>query len=333
LIWHTEPLDAVLRELNTDVQTGLSDEQVAALHATCDKNLWTVRTKRRFIARLTAQIANPSVIFLLVAAAITTGIQLYRSALRWWEPLLLAVVALVTALLGAIQEHRAEKTLDSLRFLSAASARVLRNGVWVTISSAELVPGDIVEVKEGDLCPADCRLIEAEWLSCDECVLTEDDVPAKKDANFLPDHIAPMFKRANMLYAGCAVTGGTGRAVVCETAANTELGKRTALLMPDDRTEIPLQGKLARISRSFGWVTTAACVAFLLLGLIKVIKSIKTQAIKEIFSLDLQKENFIFCVRSIAIAHTRIIWIKFGDGVEIIEKSKDEKKLLTFTRI
>ena len=272
MIWHTQPLEAVLNELNTDAQTGLSDEAVAQLQATHDKNLWTVRAKRSFTKRLAAQILNPAVIFLTVAAAISVGILLYQTGFqpdtRWWEPLILLGITLMTALLGAIQEHRAEKTLDSLRFLSAASARVLRNGVWVTVSSAELVPGDIVEVKEGDLCPADCRLISAEWLTCDECILTEDEVPAKKDADATPDHIAPMFKRANMLYAGCAVTGGVGRAVVCETAANTELGKRTALLIPEDRTEIPLQGKLAAVSRSMGWIVAAACLVFLIVGLI-----------------------------------------------------------------
>ena len=272
MIWHSEPLDAVLNELNTDANSGLSDEQVAALQAKHDKNLWTVRAKRRFIKRLALQITNPAVIFLTVASAIAAGILLYKTGFtpntRWWEPLLLIGITLVTALLGAVQEHRAEKTLDSLRFLSAANAKVLRNGAWVTVSSAELVPGDIVEVKEGDLCPADCRLLSTEWLTCDECILTEDDVPAKKDAEATPDHIAPMFKRANMLYAGCAVTGGVGQAVVCETATNTELGKRVAMLIPDTRTEIPLQGRLVAISRTMAWVVAAACVLFLIIGLI-----------------------------------------------------------------
>ncbi len=272
MIWHAQPIETVLEELNADVTNGLSDETVAERQAVNDKNLWTVRAERHFMKRLAAQITNPAVIFLFAAAVVSAAILLYQSSLkpdtRWWEPLMLVVITLVTALLGAIQEDRAEKTLDSLRFLSAASARVLRNGVWVTVSSAELVPGDIVEVKEGDLCPADCRLLSAEWLTCDECLLTEDDVPAKKDADALPDHIAPIFKRANMLYAGCAVTGGSGRAVVVETAAETELGKRVAMLLPDSRAEIPLQNQLTGISRSVAWIVAAACVIFLIVGLI-----------------------------------------------------------------
>lgn len=272
MIWHTESLEAVVAQLQTNTEQGLTAEEAKNRLETCGHNLWSRRGKTDFGKRLVAQIASPLVILLVVAAVLSSAILLYQSGWRfdrrWIEPLMLILIAVVTGLIGAFQEGRAEKALDSLRVLQACTAKVRRDGVWIEVSSADLVPGDIIEVTEGSLCPADCRLIETQNLTCDEYILTEDESPADKSAVASPDHIAPIFKRANMLYAGCAVTSGRGIAVVVETAAATEFGKRTAMLLPEQRAVIPLQNKLLTITNSVTIGVGVVSALFLIIGML-----------------------------------------------------------------
>ncbi len=272
MIWHTDSLDAVLEELRTDGAQGLSAEEANRRLAGQGQNLWSRRIQTGFAKRLTAQIANPMVILLIAASVLAVFILLYQDGWRITErliqPLALILIGLVTVLIGAFQEGRAEKTLDDLRMLQACTAKVRRDGEWTEISSAELVPGDIIEVTEGALCPADCRLIETRDLVCDEYILTDDDAPIYKSAVASPDHIAPIFKRANMLYAGCAVTGGCGVAVVVETGATTELGKRMAMLLPEEQAVIPLQNTLSSMTKTVTVAVGIVCVLFLILGVL-----------------------------------------------------------------
>lgn len=272
MIWHTESLDAVLAELRTDGAQGLSADEAKRRQESQGANLWSRRIRTGFAKRLTAQIANPVVILLVAAAVLCAFILLYQDGWRVTdrliEPLALVLIALVTVLVGAFQEGRAEKTLDELRALQACTAKVRRGGEWITVSSSELVTGDIIEVTEGALCPADCRLIETRDLICDEYILTEDAAPVIKSAVASPDHIAPIYKRANMLYAGCAVNGGRGVAVVVETGVETELGKRMAMLLPEEQAVIPLQNKLASITRTVTIAVAVVCVLFLIIGVL-----------------------------------------------------------------
>ena len=272
VIWHTETLDNVLNELKTDAKTGLTAEEAGHRLAGRGHNLWSRRMGTGFGQRLAAQVAKPMILLLLAVAVIATFVILYqndwRRSDRLIEPLAMVVVAVVTVAIGALQEGYAERTLDGLRSMQACSAKVLRDGKWQTVSSTELVPGDIIEVAEGALCPADCRLIEAVGLTCDEYLLTEDTSPTEKWASATPDHIAPIFKRANMLYAGCAVTAGRGTAVVVETAAETEIGKRLSMLVPEKQAAIPLQGKLAGIGKTVSVAVSVVCIVFLIIGLL-----------------------------------------------------------------
>lgn len=272
MIWHIETLDDVLNELTTDRASGLSAEEADKRLAHRGHNLWSKRMGTGFVQRLAAQVSNPIILMLMAVAVVATFVLLYQNDWRRTDglivPLAMVVVALVTVAIGAVQEGHAERTLDALRSMQACSAKVLRDGVWRTVSSTELVPGDIIEVAEGALCPADCRLIDADNLACDEYLLTEDETASEKWASATPDHIAPIFKRANMLYAGCAVTAGSGTAVVVETGADTEIGKRLSMLIPEKQAAIPLQHKLASIGKTVSMAVGVVCIVFLIIGLL-----------------------------------------------------------------
>ena len=273
MIWHTQPIDAVLAECKTNREKGLTAEEAQARLLAGQENIWELRRARSFGKRFLAQASSPAVILLVAAAVLCTAVLLIQTkghiGLRWLEPLTLVLMTALTAFLGAMQEGYAERSLDAMQRLTGHQAQVLRDGQWQTISPSKLVRGDIVRIGERDLCPADCRLLDAMMLTVDESVLTGEDTFSTKTAGATVDSIDPVAKRANMLFAGTAVTGGTATAVVVETGIGTEYGKQQALLNPKRRTLLPLQKHLHTLGRRFSLVTGVACAVFLLIGLIR----------------------------------------------------------------
>lgn len=186
----------------------------------------------------------------------------------WAEPIVILVIVVVNALLGVIQESRAQAALEALKNLSAPAAKVWRDGVLTSMKATDLVPGDVVEFEAGDLVPADCRLLSAASLQVDESALTGESVPVLKDAGVQIADIAPLGDRVNMAYAGCAVSYGRGRALVVETGMRTEMGKIAALLENEGETVTPLQRKLAQLGKYLGILALVICAVIFVVGLL-----------------------------------------------------------------
>lgn len=258
--WSSTPTDAVVAQIGTDVIAGLTDEEAARRLAAFGPNTLREAPQRGPLVVLLAQFRDVTVL-VLIAAAIVSGIVGEVA-----DTIAIAVIVVLDALLGAIQEYRAERAVAALRRLATPSARVRRNGIVQSVSASTLVPGDVLLVEAGNLVPADARLLEVAQLTIDESTLTGESVPAHKTANEL-EPAAALGDRHNMLYQGTAVVGGRGVGVVVATGMRTELGHVAALLQDETSGPTPLQRRLAVFSRRLAAGAVAMCVVILLAGL------------------------------------------------------------------
>ena len=272
MIWYSDKLDDVVRELNTDLAQGLSDSEAAVRLQEHGSNRLNEKKPRSFLQRFLDQMKDVMIIILLIAALISLGLSIYNfiqgAEADWIEPIVIVLIVIVNGLLGVIQESKAEAALEALKNMSSPSAKVLRDGEMRSIPSTDLVPGDIVDIEAGDLVPADCRLLSSASFKCDESALTGESVPVEKDAAVEIPDIAPLGDRLNMAYSGCAVSYGRARALVVETGMHTEMGKIASMLEEEEETVTPLQNRLAHLGKTLGFLALAICAVILVVGLI-----------------------------------------------------------------
>ena len=272
MIWHSEQSQAVLSQLETDRDRGLTTEKAQAKLHKYGQNKLDEKPPRSMLQRFGDQMKNGMVIILLVAAVISLGVSIYNAVgggeADWVDPIVIMVIVVVNAALGVLQESKAEKALDALKTMAAPAARVWRDGVLQQLPSTELVPGDVIEMDAGDMVPADCRLLETASLRCDESALTGESVPVEKDETAEVLDMAPLGDRLNMAYSGCAVAYGHAKAVVVETGMYTEMGKIAGMLDREDAGTTPLQKRLASLGKTLGFLALAICAVIFLVGLL-----------------------------------------------------------------
>ena len=263
----------VLSLLGSDAGRGLSDAEAKARLERHGPNELAARRPPSAWHRLFAQLRDPLVLLLLGAAAISLGLWLAErgSPLPYEALAILGIVVLNTGM-GAAQQWRAEKALAALRQMSAAQASVVRDGQRRGVAAAELVPGDVVILGEGDTVPADARLLESVALRAAEAALTGESLPSSKETGTLPGEL-PLGDRANMVFSGTAVAHGHGRAVVTATGMSTEIGRIAGMLdaVPEEPT--PLQTELARLGRRLGAVVVI--IAFAMIGVLVVAHEVR----------------------------------------------------------
>lgn len=270
--WYSKSLDQVAKELETDVQQGLTAEQVTERLEKYGQNKLNEKPPRTYLQRFIDQMKDVMIGILLAAAAISLGLSIYHSLngqeADWVEPIVIVLIVLLNGFLGVIQESKAEAALEALKKMSAPLARTLRGGKVESVSSSELVPGDIVLLEAGDFIPADCRLIQSNSLKTDEAALTGESLPVEKNAEVSIEENAPLGDRLNMIYSGCAASYGRGSAIVVETAMKTEMGKIAAMLEGEEEGQTPLQLKLAQLGKYLGFIALGICVIIFAIGII-----------------------------------------------------------------
>lgn len=171
----------------------------------------------------------------------------------------IASILIINAVLGTVQEYRAEKSLEALKRLAAPKAKVIREGLETVVPAKELVPGDLVVLRVGDKVPADCRLVESYNLRCDEAILTGESVPVEKDPTVVLDEATPLPERRNMAYSSTTITYGHGIGVVVSTGMNTEVGKIAEMLRGEEEGTTPLQERLDRFGKKLGVIILLLC--------------------------------------------------------------------------
>ena len=257
---HAASAADVLDRLQADAARGLPESEAAARRERYGFNRLPEGEKRSRWQRFLDQFRQFVVVILLVAAVIAGYLGDVADTLA-----ILAIV-LLNAGLGFFQEDRAERALESMKSLSAPTARVRRNGALQVVAAESLVPGDVVDLEAGDLVPADLRLLEAYALTAQEAALTGESVPVEKDADAVAEAASVPGDRINMLFAGTTIAAGKGIAVVAATGAATELGRIAGFLAEERRDLTPLQRRLESLGRALA----AAC-----LGIVAVIAALQ----------------------------------------------------------
>jgi len=266
---HSENAQSVLDQLNTNVELGLTSKQVEDKRKEFGENKLKEKKKKGNFQRFLEQFKDVMIIILLLAAVVSFVIAcIEKNPREFFEPALILLIVVLNALMGVIQESKAEKALDALKNMSAPHARVIRDGKEHIINAADLVPGDIILLEAGDFVPADARLIRSVSLKSEESALTGESVPSEKDATAVIKENAPIGDRHNMVFLGCSITYGTAVAVVTATGMNTEMGKIANLLSDESETQTPLQQKLAKLGKYLGFVALGACAIIFVIGLV-----------------------------------------------------------------
>ena len=254
----------VLAAQSTSAEQGLSVEEAKKRFDTVGPNKLKEEAKTPLWKRFFEQMADPMVIMLLVAAAISAVSGAMQGEADIADVVIILVVVIINSVLGVVQEAKSEQALEALQEMSAAQSKVIRGGKLVHLPSSELVPGDVILLEAGDSVPADCRVIESASMKIEEAALTGESVPVEKhiDAIALAEgnDDVPLGDRKNMCYMGSTVVYGRGRAVVCGTGMDTEMGKIADALSTAKKELTPLQIKLAQLSRILTVMVIAICV-------------------------------------------------------------------------
>ncbi len=267
MIYHDKDSKSVLELLNTE-KNGLKSAQVKERQDKFGENKLKEKKKKNNFQRFLEQFKDVMILILIAAAVISFVVACIEGDPKeFFEPILILAIVIINAVMGVLQESKAEKALDALKSLSAPHARVIRDGVESVIDAKELVPGDIIKVEAGDFIPADCRLIESTSLKSEESALTGESVPSEKDANVIVKDNAPLGDRQNMIFSGCSITYGTAIAVVTATGMDTEMGKIANLLDSEEEGQTPLQKKLASLGKYLGIVALTCCAIIFIVGL------------------------------------------------------------------
>ncbi len=260
--------NVVLNELKA-VKEGLSSSEAEKRLAEYGKNKLKEGKKESLIVKFFKQMADPMIIVLLVAAALS-GITAAWEGESFADVFIILFVVILNAVLGVVQESKAEEAIEALKTMTAANSKVLRDGKLSVVHSEDLVPGDIVLLEAGDAVPADARILECASMKVEESALTGESVPVVKKADTLSaEKEVPLGDRKNMVYMGSTVVYGRGTAVVCGTGMNTEMGKIADALTLAQEEQTPLQKKLAGLSKILTWLVLGICVLMFVVGVLK----------------------------------------------------------------
>ena len=256
------------QEQGVDVAVGLTSAEAAERLEKYGRNAFEKQKKRSLLSQILGQLKDVSTIILIIAAVLS----LVMSILEWEgpqsliEPLVIIVIIIMNVILAVTQERSAENALDALSSLASPICRVIRGGNVQELNPEELVPGDIILLKTGDLVPADARLIRSESLAVDESSLTGESVPAEKDASAVFDGEVPLGDRANCVFSGCLVTAGNASAIVTGTGMDTEIGKIARFLTETKQRKTTLQMRLDKVGKVISGLAIMSAIIMFVVG-------------------------------------------------------------------
>ena len=309
---HSKNVEDIIRDLKSNTEKGLTKNEAEKRIAEYGENKLAEKKKKSFFIRFLEQFKDVMIIILLVAAIISFVVACVEGDMKeFFEPVLIVLIVVINAVMGVMQESKAERALEALKNMASPHARVLRNGKETVIDSSKLVPGDIIFLEAGDFIPADARIIRSSSLKCEESALTGESVPSEKNANEIIDVDAPLGDRVNMVYMGCSVSYGTAMAVVVKTGMQTEMGKIAGLLSNEEEMQTPLQRKLAKLGKYLGFLALGACLIIFIVGLIGGIEI-----------LDIFMTSVSLAVSAIPEGLPAIVTIVLSIGVQRMAKRK-----------
>lgn len=265
--FYLEQVETVFSHVKSS-ENGLTTAEAEKRLSENGKNKLDEGKKKSMLKRFLEQLSDPMIIILIVAAVISAFTEYFEASAAGsnyfpTDTVIIAIVVLINAVLGVLQESKAEAAIEALQEMSAATSKVLRDGKIVSVRSEDLVVGDVIILEAGDAVPADCRIFECASMKIEEAALTGESVPVDKIISLLKGGEkgeVPLGDRKNMAYMGSTVVYGRGKAVVVETGMNTEMGKIANAIAQAEDGETPLQIKLNQLSKILTWLVLGICV-------------------------------------------------------------------------
>ena len=271
-MWETLRKEEVFKLLNTDRKKGLTKEEVNLRKQKYGKNKLEDNKKETILVKFIKQFNDFMIIILIIASIISAGISYIQGENDYIDSIIIIVIVILNAIMGVIQEAKAEKSIEALKEMTPTKAKVLRENITTQINAEELVPGDIILLEAGCYVPADCRLIESYNLKIEESSLTGETEAVLKNADIICKKDIPLGDQINMAFMASIVVNGHAKAVVTQTGMNTKVGKIANMIIQDDSPETPIQKKLSQVGKILGVVCLAICMIIFLIGIIKNIE-------------------------------------------------------------
>ena len=274
-MWQTLEKNDIIRRLNTKEREGLTEEEVKIRQAKYGKNKLKDKKKESIIIKFIKQFNDFMIITLIIASIISAVISKMQGENDYVDSIIIIGIVIFNALMGVIQEAKAEKSIEALKQMTPQITKVIRNGKTTEINAEDLVKGDIVILETGNFIPADCRIIESHNLKIEESSLTGEAEPSLKEANIICKKDIPLGDMKNMAFMASTVVNGTGKAIVTETGMETKVGQIANMIIEDEAPETPLQKKLGEVGKILGIACLAICIIIFIIGLIKKIEPIE----------------------------------------------------------
>lgn len=272
--WHNLPCDEVLKKFNVKKDIGLNNMLVSQKQEKYGKNRLEEKKSKSLFSKFIAQFSDFMIIILLIAAVVSFITDIIKDSHDFIDPIIILFIVVMNAIIGVVQENKAEKAIEALKKLSSPKTKVIRGGKEISVSSEEIVPGDILILNSGDLVPADSRIIESYGLYTEESSLTGESLPILKEANLVLPKNLPVADRKNMVFSGSIITAGHALAIAVKTGMNTEVGKIAGLISKEESPQTPLQKKLEKTGKILGIGITIICFFIFILGVIQKINTI-----------------------------------------------------------
>lgn len=269
-MWYTKELNQVFNELNTR-QGGLTEDEANKRLEKYGANNLKEKKKESLFIKFIKQFNDFMIIVLIIAAIISAIVAKTNGSGDYIDSIIIIAIVIFNAIMGLIQEEKAEKSLEALKKMSAPNAKVRRNGKIREIEASKVVPGDIVMLEAGNYVPADCRLIDSYNLQIEESSLTGETLPTSKQANIILNANTAMGDLKNMAFATTIVVNGHAEAVVVETGMNTKVGQIAGMIIENESPETPLQKKLGEVGKTLAITCMIICGLIFLIGIWKQI--------------------------------------------------------------
>lgn len=274
-MWHSSSVEEVSKNLKTNVNIGLSEEEAQKRFERYGPNNLKEKKRESLFIKFIKQFNDFMIITLIIAAIISAVVSKLNGEADYIDSIIIVAIVVFNAIMGLVQEQKAEKSLEALKKMSAPNAKVRRNGRVQEIDATMVVPGDIVILEAGNYVPADCRLINSFNLKIEESALTGETIPSLKDSSKILKENTAMGDLCNMVFATTIVVNGHGEAIVVETGMNTRVGKIAGMIIEDESPETPIQKKLAEVGKILAIACIIICVLIFVIGIFKKIPIIE----------------------------------------------------------
>ncbi len=274
-MWHMLSTKEVEKKLGTNMKLGLSEKQVEDRRKKYGLNQLKEQKKQSILIRFLKQFNDFMIIILLIASVISAIVSKMEGSNDYFDSIIIIAIVVFNAIMGLVQEAKAEKSLEALKKMSAPTCKVKRQGNIVTIKGEEVLPGDIVLLEAGNYVPADCRLISSSNLKIEESSLTGETVPVLKEAESLLNEKTALGDMVNLAFATTIVVNGHGEAIVTEIGMDTKVGKIANMILTNESPETPIQKKLGQVGKSLGIACLIICFLIFVIGIFKKIEPIE----------------------------------------------------------